>query len=67
MAFPASVSSVCPICGAENSYQPFVAREVEERPGWWWGWRLVGYDMRDGGFIKLVRVSDVDVTREILS
>lgn len=57
---------VCPICGAEGSYQPFVAREVFERL-WLIEDRLVGYDLRDGGFIKLVRVSDVEVTREILS
>lgn len=57
---------VCPICGAEGSYQPFVARQVFERH--WFRDSLVGYALRDGEtFIKLVRVSDLEVTREILS
>lgn len=58
-------SFVCPVCGAEGSYRSFVAREVFE-VSWWLGSRLVGYLTREGTFIKLVRVSDVDVTREIL-
>ena len=57
--------SVCLICGAEGSYRSFVARKVFE-VSWWLRPRLVGYLTREGTFIKLVPVSDVDVTRGIL-
>lgn len=58
-------SFVCPICGAEGSYRPFIGQEVLE-VSWWLEPRLVGYLTREGTYIKLVPVSDVDVTRGIL-
>ena len=59
---------VCPDCGDVGSYVPLVARPIYESR-WWTGKRIAGYEVKGGGFIRIVRASndELDRTREILS
>lgn len=60
--------SLCEDCGAVGLFVELVARPRYEHR-WWTAKRLVGYEVKDGPFVRIVRVDpdELDRTREIMS